>query len=235
MPPAARPDDARPCPPQPPARRLYALAAAYAALRLLTRGDEHAPRPVAWRRRVINLVARADALWWERVCGLRRRVILSAPDAEYVRHDRFIIACFPHHLIWPAASHIVSLQLTHEVNAPATEAARARSPVLDATHVPRTWTAGTDDEARHGLRRRPLRPLPPPHCPRAPHRHRLPRSLLPLPSPAFDRQSTRCIRFARLFALGPRHTTAQADASHRAPSARPMAYPSQSSRAEASR
>ena len=97
---------------------------------------------------MIDLVARADTLWWERICGLRRRVILSAPDAEYVRHDRFIIACFPHHLIWPAASHIVSLQLTHEVNDPATEAARARPPVLDATHVPLTWTAGTDDESK---------------------------------------------------------------------------------------
>lgn len=53
-----------------------------------------------------------DWLWWDVICGLRRRVLLAAPEAAYTRHDRLMLALAPHHLIWTAGSLVPRMMLT---------------------------------------------------------------------------------------------------------------------------
>lgn len=79
----------------------------------LTHGQERAPLPVRWRHIVNIWVILADWLWWDVFCGLRRRVLLAAPEAVFTRHERLMLVLAPHHLIWTAGSLVPRMMLTH--------------------------------------------------------------------------------------------------------------------------
>jgi hypothetical protein len=67
---------------------------------------------VRWRHVVSSWVILADWLWWDLICGLRRRVLLAAPEAAFAAHDRYMLVLAPHHLIWPAATLVPRVMLT---------------------------------------------------------------------------------------------------------------------------
>jgi len=67
---------------------------------------------VRWRHIVRVWVILADWLWWDKICGLRRRVLLAAPEEVFTRHQRLMLVLVPHHMIWSAASLVPRLMLT---------------------------------------------------------------------------------------------------------------------------
>lgn len=65
-----------------------------------------------WRHIVNVWIIFADWLWWDVLCGLRRRVLLAAPEAAFTRHERLMLVLAPHHLIWTAGSLVPRTMLT---------------------------------------------------------------------------------------------------------------------------